>query len=191
MSETRSQGRASSLVVGVGSSRGVEEQWVLDALRSAVPEAYQVHAYATVDRRRDEPGLLAGLHAFAPRPLWTYPVAELDAEPVPHPSAAVRAHVGSRSVAEAAALRAARDLGGGELVVPKYRGRHVTVAVVAVVPLTISAACTACGACLLTCPERALRPAPGRPVVLGQRCTSCGECVEICPIDAITLTAER
>lgn len=164
---------------------------MLDALRAAVPEAHQVHAYSTIDRRRDEPGLLAGLRTFAPRPLWTYPAAELDTEPVPHPSDAVQAHVGTRSVAEAAALRAARDLGGGELVVPKYRGRQITVAVVAVVPLTISAACTACGGCLLTCPERALRPAPGRPVVLGQRCTSCGECVEICPTDAITLTAER
>ena len=179
------------IVVGVGSSRGVEEQWVLDALRAAVPEAYQVHAYATVDCRRDEPGLLAGLRAFTPRPLWIYPVAELDAEPVPHPSDTVRAHVGTRSVAEAAALRAARDLGGGELVVPKYRGRQVTVAVVAVVPLTISATCTACGGCLLTCPERALRPAPGRPVVLGQRCTSCGECVEICPTDAIHLLTDE
>ncbi|HWE88310.1 MAG TPA: 4Fe-4S dicluster domain-containing protein [Pseudonocardiaceae bacterium] len=54
-------------------------------------------------------------------------------------------------------------------------------------PLTISADCTACGACLLTCPEHALRPAPRRPVVLASACTGCGECVEICPTDAITL----
>ncbi|MQA14660.1 MAG: 4Fe-4S dicluster domain-containing protein [Pseudonocardiaceae bacterium] len=60
-------------------------------------------------------------------------------------------------------------------------------AVAELVPLTISTDCTACGACLLTCPEHALRPAPGRPVVVPQRCTSCGECVEVCPADAITL----
>jgi len=54
--------------------------------------------------------------------------------------------------------------------------------------LTIDPACTACGACLLTCPERALRPAPGRPVVVSAACTQCGECVEICPVDAITLS---
>ncbi|MCI2419134.1 4Fe-4S binding protein [Saccharopolyspora sp. K220] len=54
-------------------------------------------------------------------------------------------------------------------------------------PLVISAACTACGACLLTCPEHALRPGPGRPVVLAEKCTTCGECVEICPADAIDL----
>ncbi|MGH3435550.1 MAG: DUF362 domain-containing protein [Sciscionella sp.] len=55
------------------------------------------------------------------------------------------------------------------------------------VPLSISEACTACGACLLTCPEHALRPAPGRPIVLAEICTECAECVEVCPVDAIDL----
>ena len=48
-------------------------------------------------------------------------------------------------------------------------------------------ACQGCGACLRTCPEYALRPAPLRPAVIAARCTSCGECVEVCPTDAITL----
>ena len=56
-------------------------------------------------------------------------------------------------------------------------------------PLVITDECTACGACLLTCPEHALRPAPGRPQVLADRCTTCGECVEICPRDAIDLVS--
>jgi Pyruvate/2-oxoacid:ferredoxin oxidoreductase delta subunit len=56
--------------------------------------------------------------------------------------------------------------------------------------LTISIACTACGGCLLTCPEHALRPAVHRPVVIADDCTGCGECVEICPVDAITLVAK-
>ena len=120
----------------------------------------------------------------------------MDAVDVPHPSDAVRSHVGTGSVAEAAALLAAGDFGGGVLVVPKLRGEHVTVAVAELIslsdplPLTISSACTACGACLLTCPERALRAAPQRPVVVATCCTSCGECVEICPADAITLREE-
>ncbi len=149
----------------------------------------QITAFATVDRRRDEPGLLAvvGEHGA---PLHCYPAAALDAVDVPHPSRSVRGYVGTRSVAEAAALLAARDLGGGSLVVPKLRGEHVTVAVAVLDPLSISAACTACGACLLTCPEHALRPVPQRPVVIASRCTSCGECVEICPVDAITLRNE-
>ena len=45
--------------------------------------------------------------------------------------------------------------------------------------------CTACGACLITCPERALSPAPRRPTVDDRRCTSCLACLEVCPVDAI------
>lgn len=48
---------------------------------------------------------------------------------------------------------------------------------------TVTAACVGCGACLLTCPERAIRPAGGRLVVL-EACTGCGECAEVCPVDA-------
>jgi NAD-dependent dihydropyrimidine dehydrogenase PreA subunit len=50
-------------------------------------------------------------------------------------------------------------------------------------------ACRGCGACLPTCPSRALRPAapvPGATPLqtLAARCTGCGECMEICPADA-------
>jgi NAD-dependent dihydropyrimidine dehydrogenase PreA subunit len=43
---------------------------------------------------------------------------------------------------------------------------------------TVTDACTACGACLLTCPEQ----------VRADRCTDCGECIEICPVDALRRT---
>ncbi len=178
------------LVVGLGSSRGVRAAAVWSALRRAVPDLAAITAFSTVEARRDEPGLLAVIRVHG-APLRCYPATELDAVEVPHPSAAVRRHVGTRSVAEAAALLAARDLGGGSLIVPKLRGEHVTVAVAALHPLSISSACTACGACLRTCPEHALRPAPQRPAVIAARCTSCGECVEICPTDAITLRDEH
>ena len=47
-----------------------------------------------------------------------------------------------------------------------------------------TADCTACGACLLTCPEHAI--VAGLPLVVrADRCTSCGECVEVCPADAV------
>ncbi|HEV7451026.1 MAG TPA: cobalamin biosynthesis protein [Pseudonocardiaceae bacterium] len=190
MGETCSQGRAIDLVVGLGSSRGVHASAVWSALRLAVPDLTAITAFATVDRRRDEPGLRCVIREHG-APLYCYPAAELDAVDVPYPSESVRGHVGTRSVAEAAALLAARELGGGSLVVPKQRGEHVTVAVAALDLLSISSMCTACGACLRTCPERALRPAPLRPMVVGSRCTSCGECVEICPTDAITLRDER
>jgi cobalt-precorrin 5A hydrolase len=183
-----------SLVVGLGSSCGVRTAAVWSALRLAVPDLTGITAFATIDRRRDEPGLLAVIREHG-APLHCYPADELDAVEVPCPSDSVRDHVGTRSVAEAAALLAARDLGGGSLIVPKQRGEHVTVAVAALAPrpetLWISSACTACGACLRTCPEHALRAAPQRPTVIEIRCTCCGECVEICPTDAITLRDER
>jgi Pyruvate/2-oxoacid:ferredoxin oxidoreductase delta subunit len=56
------------------------------------------------------------------------------------------------------------------------------------VTYAVTAACTACGACLLTCPERCLRPAPpgaGAPLVVLDACTACGECTEVCPAEAI------
>lgn len=56
----------------------------------------------------------------------------------------------------------------------------------------ITAGCQGCGACLLTCPEHAIRPAP-HLVVVEELCTRCGECVEVCPVDAVqlpTLTTE-
>lgn len=45
--------------------------------------------------------------------------------------------------------------------------------------------CTACGLCVVTCPEGALVPAPKRPLVLDDRCTVCLACVEVCPRDSI------
>ena len=49
--------------------------------------------------------------------------------------------------------------------------------------------CTACGACLLTCPEHAF--VVGIPLqVRADRCTDCGECIEICPADAISRVPE-
>ncbi len=46
--------------------------------------------------------------------------------------------------------------------------------------------CTGCGACLATCPERALLRAPRRPLVVVERCTACLACIEVCPVDAIS-----
>ncbi|WP_194914654.1 indolepyruvate ferredoxin oxidoreductase subunit alpha [Catenulispora rubra] len=50
-------------------------------------------------------------------------------------------------------------------------------------------ACQGCGACLLTCPEHAIRPLGGTLLVHPERCTGCGECVEVCPVDAIVLVS--
>ena len=52
--------------------------------------------------------------------------------------------------------------------------------------VVIDERCTACGLCVATCPEGALRAAPRRPDVLDARCTACLACVEVCPRDAIS-----
>jgi NAD-dependent dihydropyrimidine dehydrogenase PreA subunit len=58
-----------------------------------------------------------------------------------------------------------------------------------VIPV-ITDECRGCGACLLTCPEHAIRPGRRGPlVVLEDLCSECGECVEICPADAIEVIA--
>jgi NAD-dependent dihydropyrimidine dehydrogenase PreA subunit len=50
----------------------------------------------------------------------------------------------------------------------------------------IGEGCTACGLCIMTCPETALRPAPRQPAVIDHRCTGCLACIEVCPRDCIT-----
>lgn len=50
----------------------------------------------------------------------------------------------------------------------------------------IVSACTACGACLITCPSGALAPGRGRPSVDDSACTDCLACIEVCPAGAIS-----
>ncbi len=54
----------------------------------------------------------------------------------------------------------------------------------------IAVGCTACAACLMTCPEKALSPGPGRPRVHDDACTDCLACVEVCPAGVIGLDTE-
>ncbi len=55
------------------------------------------------------------------------------------------------------------------------------------VSMRIDERCTACGLCVVTCPDAALVPAPGRPAFLASRCSDCLACIEVCPRDAITM----
>ena len=119
--------RPPSLVVGVGSSRGVTATEVLDlvdaTLAAAGLSALSVTCLATVDVKADEPGIVeaAGRRGW---PLVTHPAAVLATVEVPNPGAAALAAVGTPSVAEAAAL-----VEGDELLVPKQRSAMATVAV--------------------------------------------------------------
>jgi cobalt-precorrin 5A hydrolase / cobalt-factor III methyltransferase / precorrin-3B C17-methyltransferase len=127
-----------TLVVGIGSARGVPAAAVAAALERLETEhgfdRRAVRAYASLDRKADEPGILA---AIAPAELRTYPAEVLAAVAVPNPSEVVRAEVGTASVAEAAALHAATELACGapvDLVVEKIKGDNVTIAAARIRP---------------------------------------------------------
>ena len=122
--------RPPSLVLGAGASRGVTAAEMGDlmdrALADAGLSAASVRQVATVDLKEDEQGLLAAARergwevtGFAP--------AELAAVAVPNPSEAVRAAIGTPSVAEAAALLAAGP--GAVLAAPKRKSPRATVAI--------------------------------------------------------------
>jgi cobalt-precorrin 5A hydrolase/precorrin-3B C17-methyltransferase len=119
------------LVIGAGCSRGCPADELLALIDAVLDEAGAqpgaVRALATVDRRADEPGMVAAArhHGW---PLVTYPALALRAVTVPTPSAVVAAHVGTPSVAEAAALLSA---GADAVLVPKRRSARATCALAA------------------------------------------------------------
>jgi cobalt-precorrin 5A hydrolase/precorrin-3B C17-methyltransferase len=130
--------RPPSLVVGVGSARGVSAEEVGALVDAALAEgglaAESVRCLATVDLKADEEGILAAARARG----WevvTYPAAVLAEVDVPNPSDVVASEVGTPSVAEASALHAARSVGrGAELVVQKRKSANATAAVARLVP---------------------------------------------------------
>jgi cobalt-precorrin 5A hydrolase len=110
-------------VVGIGARAGVTTAEVLAAVDAVLPSDAGDVRLATLAARADEPGI-AGAAAARGWPLTGYSSAELAPVMVPSPSERVAAHVGTGSVAEAAAL-----VGGGELLVGKTVHGPVTVAV--------------------------------------------------------------
>jgi cobalt-precorrin 5A hydrolase/precorrin-3B C17-methyltransferase len=125
--------RPPSLVIGVGSARGVAvaevDGLIEEALAAAGLHPAALRCLATVDRKAGEPGIVAAA-AGRGLPLVTFPAGLLAEVDVPNPSEAVRTEVGTPSVAEAAALHAARSYGrGAELVVEKRKSANATVAV--------------------------------------------------------------
>lgn len=117
--------RPKSLVLGIGCDRGTPlellERGVMSLLEEFQLSWKSVAALASIDLKADEPGLLALAEKYH-WPLRCYTAAELDATPgISRPSATVQSHTGTRSVSEAAALRAA---GASELLVPKQKYRE-------------------------------------------------------------------
>jgi cobalt-precorrin 5A hydrolase/precorrin-3B C17-methyltransferase len=128
-----------TLVVGIGSARDVPT----DTVKAALAQLDHVHgfdpravcAFATVDIKTDEPGILGAIadwsfwHWQDDLQLLAYPADALSTVDVPTPSDVVLSVVGTPSVAEAAALYAARELAPGaqaELVVRKTKSGATT-----------------------------------------------------------------
>jgi len=124
--------RPPSLVAGVGASKDVAEEEVLGLLDEALAVGGlardSVTALATVDAKAEEAGIVAAARQGG-WALHAYPADQLAAVPVPNPSAAALAAVGTPSVAEAAALSY-----GDELVVAKRKSEMATVALARVRP---------------------------------------------------------
>lgn len=117
------------LMVGVGCNRQTPAGEIFDLLEHTL-HRYRlaraaVGALATLKIKQTEPGLVAVAQKLGVN-LLCYTPEELQVIPVPHPSGVVAAHVGTASVCEAAALKAA---GTEELLVPKQKSRNATLAV--------------------------------------------------------------
>ena len=112
------------IVVGVGASRGVSTEEILETVDAALAKAglsaADVSALATADLKADEPGILAAAKLRG-WPLTCHPAAELAEVEVPNPSEVVRAAAGTHSVAEAAARHAAPGQEPGHLLVHKTK----------------------------------------------------------------------
>jgi cobalamin biosynthesis protein CbiG len=119
------------IVVGVGCSLGCSTEELLALIDASLDELDELGAgepvamLATVDRRAHEPGVVAAARTRG-WPLTTFAAHQLAAVDVPTPSDVVAAHVGTPSVAEAAAVLAA---GPGTLVLSKRRSAHATCAI--------------------------------------------------------------
>ncbi len=128
--------RTRSLVVGIGCDKNTPPELVERGVAKAFEDnrlsLKSVRALATIDKKREEPAIvaLAERHGW---PLETHSAEELDAvHGIENPSETVRRYVGTRGVAEPAALLGA---GAERLLVPKQvytepgAGRSMTLAI--------------------------------------------------------------
>jgi cobalt-precorrin 5A hydrolase len=128
--------RPKSLVLGIGCDRGTPaglvKRGVVKLLEEKGLALASVRTLATIDKKGDEPAVRELSEVFG-WPLLLYPAEVLDAVPgIENPSEVVKKHVGTRAVAEPAALLGA---GAERLLVPKQTyteegaGRSMTMAV--------------------------------------------------------------
>jgi cobalt-precorrin 5A hydrolase len=120
--------RPPMLALGIGCRRGVPAGDILELVdrvcRTAKASLRAIGVLASIEAKRDEPGLLAAAASLGVAARF-FSVDQLAAVPVPHPSATVAKHMGVASVCEAAAILAS---GQGRLLVPKTSTKLATAA---------------------------------------------------------------
>lgn len=125
--------RPRNLVVGMGCRSGTPEDKILAVIRKALEEcqrsALSVRALATIDRKKNEPGLVKAAETFK-IPVISFSAAEINAFMQSttiniSSSEFVQKIMGVPAVCEPAALMAARK---GELILPKQNSQGVTIA---------------------------------------------------------------
>ena len=121
--------RPRELVAGVGCNRGTPSTEIIGLIRDIFREAHlsllSIRALATIEAKRHENGLIQAAKELKVELVW-FSTEELMKVTVPHPSAMVARHMGTASVCEAAALKAART---DRLIVAKRKSTNATLAV--------------------------------------------------------------
>jgi len=129
-----------TIILGLGCDRNTSQKTIETAVAQALEKVdlntENVLSLATIDKKKDEPGLLAvsRQHGW---PLEFFSAEQLRKIPVPNPSDVVMKYMGTPAVAEAAAVLAARtDINSLILEKHKYRGDDGKNATVSIVALT-------------------------------------------------------
>ncbi|MDI3328122.1 MAG: cobalamin biosynthesis protein [Alicyclobacillaceae bacterium] len=121
--------RPKSLILGIGCNRGTSREEIEAVLEGVLADhnlaVESVAAVATIDHKKDEPGLIELCRARG-WPLIAFTPEELNEMPIPHPSETVYRYTGAYGVSEPAAMRAA---GTDFLLVEKVVSGNVTLSV--------------------------------------------------------------
>lgn len=122
--------RPKTLAIGMGCNKGISlnelQELLFETLKAADLSPQSISCLATVEAKKDEPGLIA-LSEKLDLPMMIFSSDELNQIQTPNPSMIVKKHIGAKSVCEAAAILANPK---GHLVIPKKKSQNATLAVV-------------------------------------------------------------
>ncbi|EPZ42214.1 cobalt-precorrin 5A hydrolase [Alicyclobacillus acidoterrestris] len=154
--------RPKVIVLGIGCNRGTPADEIAavveETLKALQLSPKSIRNVATIDVKRDEPGLLEFCRRYNV-PLVTYAAEELNAVEIPNPSETVYKYVGAYGVSEPAARLSS---GASSWVLEKRKSGNVTVSV-----------------CLV--PQKAAEIAGATPSLAAQGARSFGSDVEVRP----------